>query len=442
MDGAGYGSRTGPTDARDARDPARGMRPTQGGWPRQPAGEHRRPYGGGDRSLAGGGAGLRHGPLSGQSTRLHDGRDRGPGAGGEPDRTREVRRVLDVRPSGRAQPLESQCDPAISRRGIGGLQAPAPVAFARLDRRSACGSTGRGLGPRDHQRRARHLASRRIEIAGSRAGGRLARARRLGLYWATTRWTALGGPAPHGRPDMTMSNRREFLRVTAGGLTLAGLVGRAAGAEATIRPGGHDVLLVVDVQNCFIPGGSLAVNGGDEIVPIINRIAPAFRNVVLTQDWHTPGHVSFASSHPGKKPFETVQLPYGTQVLWPDHCVQGTEGAALHKDLRIPHAELIIRKGYRKQMDSYSAFYEADGKTPTGLTGYLKDRGLNQVFLVGLATDFCVGWSALDARKAGFAATVIEDATRGIDAGGSLAKAWADMTGAGVKRIKSADIAV
>jgi len=241
---------------------------------------------------------------------------------------------------------------------------------------------------------------------------------------------------------MTTSNRREFLRVTAGGLTLAGLVGRAAGAEATIRPGGHDVLLVVDVQNCFIPGGSLAVNGGDEIVPIINRIAPAFRNVVLTQDWHTPGHVSFASSHPDKKPFETVQLPYGTQVLWPDHCVQGTEGAALAPGLSIPHAELIIRKGYRQDVDSYSAFLEADRKTPTGLGGYLRERGLRHVYLVGLATDFCVGWSALDARKAGFAATVIEDATRGIDAGGSLAKAWADMTGAGVKRIKSADIAV
>ena len=243
---------------------------------------------------------------------------------------------------------------------------------------------------------------------------------------------------------MTTSNRREFLRATAGGLTLAGLVGRAsaAGAAATIRPGGRDVLLVVDVQNCFIPGGSLAVNGGDEIVPIINRIAPAFRNVVLTQDWHTPGHVSFASSHPGKKPFETIQLPYGTQVLWPDHCVQGTEGAALAPGLSLPHAELIIRKGYRRDVDSYSAFLEADRKTPTGLGGYLRERGLRHVYLVGLATDFCVGWSALDARKAGFAATVIEDATRGIDTGGSLAKAWADMTGAGVKRIKSADIAV
>jgi nicotinamidase/pyrazinamidase len=201
-------------------------------------------------------------------------------------------------------------------------------------------------------------------------------------------------------------------------------------------------LLVVDVQNCFMPGGSLAVNDGDKIVPIINRLAPAFEHVVLTQDWHTPGHISFASSHSGKKPFETVSLPYGTQVLWPDHCVQGTPSAELHKDLRIPKAELIIRKGYRHQMDSYSAFYEADGKTPTGLVGYLKERGLTTVYLVGLATDFCVFWSAMDARKAGFNALVIEDATRGIDAGGSMGKAWQEMLGAGVKRIQSADVAV
>jgi len=199
---------------------------------------------------------------------------------------------------------------------------------------------------------------------------------------------------------------------------------------------------VVDVQNCFMPGGSLAVNDGDKIVPIINRLAPAFEHVVLTQDWHTPGHISFASSHSGKKPFETVSLPYGTQVLWPDHCVQGTPSAELHKDLRIPKAELIIRKGYRHQMDSYSAFYEADGKTPTGLVGYLKERGLTTVYLVGLATDFCVFWSAMDARKAGFNALVIEDATRGIDAGGSMGKAWQEMLGAGVKRIQSADVAV
>ena len=207
-----------------------------------------------------------------------------------------------------------------------------------------------------------------------------------------------------------------------------------------IKPGPQDVLLVVDVQNCFLPGGSLAVKDGDEVIPVINRIAPAFQHVILTQDWHTPGHISFASSHAGKKPFETVGLPYGTQVLWPDHCVQGTPGAELAKDLNIPHAQLVVRKGYRKHVDSYSAFYEADGTTPTGLTGYLKDRGLTGVFACGLATDFCVFWSAMDARKAGFAASVIEDASRGIDAGGSLARAWQEMQGAGIKRIQSADI--
>ncbi len=239
------------------------------------------------------------------------------------------------------------------------------------------------------------------------------------------------------------TDRREFLRVAAGGVVLAGLTGGVtkAFAQGKMKPGAEEVLLVVDVQNCFIPGGSLAVNEGDKIIPIINKLAPAFRHVVLTQDWHTPGHISFASTH-GKKPFEAIQLDYGTQVLWPDHCVQGTDGAALHQELRIPHAELIIRKGYRQHMDSYSAFYEADGKTPTGLTGYLRDRGLKTVYLCGLATDFCVAWSALDARKAGFGALVIEDACRGIDANGSLAKAWKDMLGAGVKRIQSSDIAV
>lgn len=242
---------------------------------------------------------------------------------------------------------------------------------------------------------------------------------------------------------MTISSRREFLRGAAGTVLIAGIAAsarRAAAQSGKIKPGPQDVLLVIDVQNCFIPGGTLPVNGGDQIVPLINRLARAFQHVVLTQDWHTSGHISFASSHSGKKPFETVSLPYGTQVLWPDHCIQGTPDADLHKDLRIPHAELIIRKGYRQHIDSYSAFYEADGKTPTGLTGYLRDRGLKQVFLVGLATDFCVAWSALDARKAGFVAYVIEDATRGIDAGGSLGKAWQDMTGTGVRRIQSSDL--
>jgi len=163
-----------------------------------------------------------------------------------------------------------------------------------------------------------------------------------------------------------------------------------------MRPGERDVLLVVDVQNDFCPGGALAVPRGDEVVPLINRLALGFAHVVLTQDWHTAGHVSFASAHPGRKPLDTVELPYGTQVLWPDHCVQGTPGAALHPALAIPHAELIIRKGFRRQVDSYSAFCEADRTTPTGLAGYLRERGLARVFLVGLATDFCVAWSALE----------------------------------------------
>ena len=201
-------------------------------------------------------------------------------------------------------------------------------------------------------------------------------------------------------------------------------------------------LIVVDVQNDFMPGGALAVPRGDEVVPVINRLAARFDNIVLTQDWHPLGHASFASSHPGKKPFETIQLSYGTQVLWPDHCVQGTADANIHPGIQIPHAQLVIRKGYRKHIDSYSAFAEADGKTMTGLAGYLRERGLQRVFLVGLATDFCVAWSALDARKAGFEAVVIEDATRGIDAGGSLGKAWQDMTGAGVQRLQSSAIDV
>ena len=240
-------------------------------------------------------------------------------------------------------------------------------------------------------------------------------------------------------------DRRAFLGMAAAGLAaaaLAGRTGRVAAQGTKIKPGPQDVLLVIDVQNCFTPGGSLAVKDGDAIVPLINKLAGGFEHVVLTQDWHTPGHVSFASSHPGKKPFETTSLPYGTQVLWPDHCVQGTDGANLHPALKIPHAELVIRKGYRKDVDSYSAFMEADGKTPTGLAGYLRERGLSRCYFVGLATDFCVGWSALDARKAGFEAAVIEDACRGIDVGGSLAKAWADMQGAGVKRLQSADLAV
>ena len=235
-------------------------------------------------------------------------------------------------------------------------------------------------------------------------------------------------------------SRRSCL-AAAGGLSLASLI-PAAWAQGKIKPGPDSVLVVVDVQNCFLPGGSLAVAKGDEIIPLINKIAKGFQNVVLTQDWHTSGHISFASSHPGKKPFESVKLSYGNQVLWPDHCVQGTDGAAISKGIDIPHAQLIIRKGYNPNVDSYSAFIEADGKLKTGLDGYLKGRGIKTVFVVGLATDFCVAWTAMDARKLGLAAYVIEDACRGIDTQGSLAKAWADMAKAGVKRIQSNDLAV
>ena len=201
-----------------------------------------------------------------------------------------------------------------------------------------------------------------------------------------------------------------------------------------------DALLVIDVQNCFVPGGSLAVANGAEIVPLINRLAKPFKNVVLTQDWHTPDHTSFASQHPGKKPFESIKLSYGNQVLWPDHCVQGTPGAALVAGLEIPQARLVLRKGFHKDVDSYSAFLEADRKTQTGLAAYLRAVGIQRVFLVGLATDYCVAWSAQDARQFGFQAVVIEDACRGIDLNGSLGKAWRDMKRAGVIRAQSSDV--
>ena len=215
----------------------------------------------------------------------------------------------------------------------------------------------------------------------------------------------------------------------------------AALAADKIKPGPSSALVVVDVQNCFLPGGSLAVKDGDQVIPVINRIAKSFDNVVMTQDWHTVHHVSFASSHEGKKPFEVIQLPYGAQVLWPDHCVQGTDGASVAKDIAIPHASLIIRKGFHNDVDSYSAFLEADKETRTGLAGYLKERKIDTLFVTGLATDFCVAWTAIDARNAGFNVYVVDDACRGIDLNGSLAKAWQDMTAAGVKKITSADIA-
>jgi nicotinamidase/pyrazinamidase len=202
----------------------------------------------------------------------------------------------------------------------------------------------------------------------------------------------------------------------------------------------EDVLVVVDMQYDFLPGGSLAVSGGDEIVPLINQLATRFRNVVLTQDWHPKDHISFASQHKGKAPFETIELDYGTQVLWPDHCVWATRGAEVSADLHIPHAQLIIRKGYNRQIDSYSGFQEADRETLTGLAGYLNERDVGRLFVVGLATDFCVAWTALDGAAGGFDVTVIEDATRAIDASGSLQKAWADMAEAGVARVMSREI--
>ena len=189
-----------------------------------------------------------------------------------------------------------------------------------------------------------------------------------------------------------------------------------------------------------MPGGGLPVAGGDAIVPVINRIAPRFANAVLTQDWHPADHISFAANHPGRQPFETIPLSYGPQVLWPTHCVQATRDAALHDELRVPQAQLILRKGFHRDVDSYSAFMEADRTTTTGLAAYLHARGITQLVLCGLATDYCVAWSALDARAAGFEVAVVEDACRAIDLNGSLAKAWADMAAAGVERIQSAEI--
>lgn len=207
-----------------------------------------------------------------------------------------------------------------------------------------------------------------------------------------------------------------------------------------IQPQSGDVLLVVDIQYDFLPGGSLAVAGGDEIIPAVNALGLRFRHVVLTQDWHPQGHISFASSHEGAEPFQIIELPYGPQVLWPDHCMWGTHGAELSEELDLPHAEMVIRKGYNEVVDSYSGFQEADRKTKTGLEGYLRERGFKRLFIAGLATDFCVNWTAVDARAAGFETYVIEDATRAIDTNGSLAAAWSDMNDAGVRRISSADI--
>ena len=210
--------------------------------------------------------------------------------------------------------------------------------------------------------------------------------------------------------------------------------------RAGLTPGETDVLIVVDVQYDFLPGGALAVPDGDAVIEPINRLAQAFRHVVLTQDWHPAGHASFASSHSGRQPFETTELSYGTQVLWPDHCIQGTSGAEISRDLGIPHAQLVIRKGHNPKIDSYSGFMEADRKTSTGLAGYLKERGFRRVFCAGLATDFCVAWTALDAQAAGFDTYLIEDASRPIDANGSLAQAREDLDAAGVQVIGSAQV--
>jgi nicotinamidase/pyrazinamidase len=201
-----------------------------------------------------------------------------------------------------------------------------------------------------------------------------------------------------------------------------------------IRPN-DDLLLVIDVQNDFCPGGALAVGDGDAVIPVINRLSERFSNVAVTQDWHPPGHSSFATAHPGSAPFQTIIMPYGEQTLWPDHCVQGTRGAAFHPQLSTQHAELVIRKGFRAEIDSYSAFYENDRCTPTGLSGYLRERGLQRLFLVGLATDYCVHYSAVDARRLGFETVVVESGCRAIDLAGSLASAWAAMQEAGVQRI-------
>ena len=203
----------------------------------------------------------------------------------------------------------------------------------------------------------------------------------------------------------------------------------------------NDLLIVIDMQNDFCPGGALAVPGGDDVIPLIHRIAPLFAHVLLTQDWHPAGHSSFASRHLGKQPYEQIELSYGTQTLWPDHCVQGSHGAEFHPKLRLPQAELILRKGFRGEIDSYSAFFENDRATPTGLLGYLKERGLARVFLAGLAYDYCVGYSALDARRLGLPAMVIGDACRAIDLAGSAVAMRALLTQAGVQHIETSELA-
>jgi len=204
-----------------------------------------------------------------------------------------------------------------------------------------------------------------------------------------------------------------------------------------IRLGRKNVLLLVDLQNDFCPGGALSVPRGDEIVPLANRLAQRFEQVVLTQDWHPPGHLSFASSHPGSKAFDTIVVSYGPQVLWPDHCVQASSGARLHADLAVPHAQAVLRKGSRRDIDSYSAFRENDRTTKTGLAGYLREREIERVFIAGLAFDFCVRFSAEDAQSEGFSVVVIEDACRAIDTGGSLAATWSSLNERGIVAVEA-----
>ncbi|MDZ7659160.1 bifunctional nicotinamidase/pyrazinamidase [Fodinibius sp.] len=199
-------------------------------------------------------------------------------------------------------------------------------------------------------------------------------------------------------------------------------------------------LLIVDVQNDFCPGGALEVPNGDQIIPTINKLSAQFDVVIQTQDWHPEGHSSFASSHQGKEPFETIEMPYGEQVLWPDHCVQGSQGADFHADLETTRSQLIIRKGFRKDIDSYSAFYENDDSTTTGLTGYLRERNIDTLYAVGLATDFCVKWSVVDGIKEGFNVFVVEDAVKGIDIEGSVDQAWEEMLEKGAQKVSSADL--
>lgn len=211
-------------------------------------------------------------------------------------------------------------------------------------------------------------------------------------------------------------------------------------AYAQIRLPSSAALLVIDVQNCFVDGGSLPVLDGAQVIPVINKIAPSFQNIIVTQDWHPAGHISFASTHSGVSPFEAIKLSYGEQMLWPDHCIQGSQDAALHPELDLPSTQLILRKGFHKEVDSYSAFMEADRKTSTGLAAYLRSRQIDTVYIVGLATDFCVAWTALDARDAGFTVYIVEDATRAISSGNSLESVWHTLNSKGIYRMQSIDI--